>query len=144
MTSLRLATFNIENLDYSRAHADAFVRRARLLRSLLETLDADLLCLQEVGAQKPHKHSPREYIALDMLLRGTRYAGFCRALSLRPGADAPADVHNLAIISRWPIRTRRQLYHDIVAPWSWTPPRDGDAAPPPVDISWDRPALYAG
>lgn len=140
---MRLATFNLENLNWSRAHQDAFDRRLAVLRPIFDALDADVLCLQEVDAQKRHKHADREYIALDMLLEGARYQDFHRVTSLRPGARTPADVHNLAILSRFPVRAHRQLHHDLVAAWPWTPPRDDDAQPPPVAISWDRPALYA-
>lgn len=143
MTLFRLATLNLENLDWAANRPEAFARRAAALRPLLARLDADILCLQEIDAQKAHKHSPRAYFALDHLLEDTPYAGFHRALSLRPGAEEPADVHNLAILSRWPIAAQRQLHHDIVQPWDWPPPRDGDLQPPPIAIRWDRPLLYA-
>lgn len=140
---LRLATFNLENLDWAPTRQDAFDARRAVLAPLLETLRVDVLCLQEVGAQKPHKHSPRDYLALDRLLAGTAYAEYFRAATVRPGASAPADIHNLAILSRWPIRESRQIHHDIVARWDWPAPRDGDVTPPPIRIEWDRPILYA-
>ena len=144
MQAFRLATFNIENLDWSATKAEAFARRAAALRPLLETLDADILCLQEIHAQRVHKHGARQYIALDQLLATTGYEGFERATTVRPGGGAPADVHNLAILSRWPVRTRRQLHHDIVARWNWPPPRETDGSrSEPVEIVWDRPLLYA-
>ncbi|MBY6241767.1 endonuclease/exonuclease/phosphatase family protein [Methylosinus sp. Sm6] len=138
-TAFRLASFNIENLDWSPAGEEAFEQRLAVLRPLLAAIAADVLCLQEVDAQRPAPHAPRRFIALDRLVAGTLYDGFSRATSLRPGTDAPADIHNLAILSRWPIVETRQLHHDIIAPWRWTPP----AAPAPVEILFDRPALYA-
>ncbi|QGM98662.1 endonuclease/exonuclease/phosphatase family protein [Methylocystis parvus] len=141
--TLRLATFNLENLDFAPSRRDAFEARRAALLPMFEALDADILCLQEVGAQKPHKHSARDFIALDRLLAGTPYAGFSRASSVRPGTGAPADVHNLVILSRWPICAARQIHHDIAPRWSWPPPRDGDVQPPPIVIEWDRPLLYA-
>lgn len=143
MNEMRLATFNLENLDWSPGRPEAFARRRAALLPLLDDIDADILCLQEIDAQKTSKHGPRAYLALDRLFDGTRYAGFHRFTSLRPGADTPADVHNLAILSRWPIRIRRQIHHEIVPPWPWPPPRDGDVTPPPIAIGWDRPMLYA-
>lgn len=144
MHALRLATFNLENLDWHTAKAEAFARRSDVLRPQLEALDADILCLQEIHAQRLHKHGARQFVALDHLLATTRYAGFHRATTVKPGAGAPADVHNLAILSRWPMRASRQIHHDIVAPWSWAPPRDADGSQPePVDIVWERPLLYA-
>jgi endonuclease/exonuclease/phosphatase family metal-dependent hydrolase len=140
---LRLATFNLENLDWSPAHDAEFEARRVRLAPLLAALDADVLCLQEVGAQKPVKHAPRAFLALDRLLAGTPYAAFERAASVRPGTGAPADVHNLVILSRWPIRATRQIHHDLVPRWSWPPPRDDGETPPPVEIAWDRPLLHA-
>ncbi|WP_457796983.1 endonuclease/exonuclease/phosphatase family protein [Methylocystis sp. S23] len=141
--TLRLATFNLENLDFSASNQPLFEARRAALLPLLAALDADVLCLQEVGAQKPHKRGPREFLALERLLAGTPHAGFHRAASVRPGSDSPADVHNLAILSRWPIRQARQIHHEIVQRWSWPPPREGDVVPPPIVIEWDRPLLYA-
>ncbi|MGJ0392409.1 MAG: endonuclease/exonuclease/phosphatase family protein [Methylocystis sp.] len=143
MMDMRLATFNLENLDWSAARQGDFDKRRAVLLPLLLAIDADILCLQEVGAQKPHKHSPREFLALDRLLAGTPYAAYFRAATVRPGTSAPADVHNLAILSRWPIRRARQIHHDIVARWAWPPPREDDAEPAPIVIEWDRPLLYA-
>jgi endonuclease/exonuclease/phosphatase family metal-dependent hydrolase len=98
--------------------------------------------LQEINAQKAD-HDGRRFLALDRLLADGPYEGYHRATSVRPGTTAPADVHNLVIASRWPIVERRQLFHDIVAKWSWTPPAEGRSTQPPVEVAWDRPLLYA-
>lgn len=144
MQAFRVATFNLENLDWSATGTAAFARRSGALRPLLEALDADILCLQEIHAQRVHKREARRFIALERLLATTRYAAFHRATTVRPGGAAPADVHNLAILSRWPMRARRQIHHDIVARWNWPPPREADGSQPgPVEIVWDRPLLYA-
>ncbi len=121
----RLATFNLENLDYSATRRAVFERRLGVLKPLLGELAADVLCLQEINAQKTADHDGRRFLALDRLLAGGPYEGYHRATSVRPGTTAPADVHNLVIASRWPIIERRQLFHDIVAKWSWTPPAEG-------------------
>jgi endonuclease/exonuclease/phosphatase family metal-dependent hydrolase len=141
--SFRLATFNLENFDVSRAHESEFERRIAVLRPILKDIAADVLCLQEVDAQKASPHGSRQFLALDRLLCGTAYQNYHRATSVRPGSTAPADVHNLVILSRWPIREQRQLHHDIVAKWSWTPPAEGSSSPPSIEIEWDRPLLYA-
>ena len=138
----RLATFNLENLDYSASRRAVFERRLDVLKPLLGELAADVLCLQEINAQKAD-HDGRRFLALDRLLAGDPYEGYHRATSVRPGTTAPADVHNLVIASRWPIIERRQLFHDIVAKWSWTPPAEGRPAQGPVEVAWDRPLLYA-
>jgi endonuclease/exonuclease/phosphatase family metal-dependent hydrolase len=135
----RLASFNIENLDVSPAAEREFERRLAVLRPLLATLAADVICLQEVDAQRLAPHAPRRFVALERLVAGGPYEGFHRATSRRPGSGDPADVHNLAILSRWPIVETRQLHHDIVAPWRWTPP----GAATPIRLLFDRPLLYA-
>ena len=139
----RLATFNLENLDCSAARRAVFERRLGVLRPLLNELAADVLCLQEINAQKAADHEGRRFLALDRLLAGGPYEGCHRATSARPGTSAPADVHNLVIASRCPIVEQRQLFHDIVAKWSWAPPAEGRSAPAPVEVAWDRPLLYA-
>ena len=139
----RLATFNLENLDYSAARRAVFERRLGVLKPLLAELAADILCLQEINAQKAADHDGRRFLALDRLLAGGPYEGYHRATSVRPGTSAPADVHNLVIASRWPIVERRQLFHDIVAKWRWTPPAEGRSTQAPVEVAWDRPLLYA-
>ncbi len=139
----RLATFNLENLDYSAARRAVFERRLGVLKPLLSELAADVLCLQEINAQKAADRDGRRFLALDRLLAGGPYEGYHRATSVRPGTSAPADVHNLVIASRWPIVERRQLFHDIVAKWSWTPPAEGRSMQGPVEVAWDRPLLYA-
>src|SRR5208337_4255452 len=103
----RLATFNIENLDWARTHEDEFSRRLAALHPILRELAADVLCLQEVGAQRATAHAPRRFHALDLLLAEGPYAGFHRATSTRPGDALPADVHNLVVLSRWLILERR-------------------------------------
>jgi endonuclease/exonuclease/phosphatase family metal-dependent hydrolase len=137
--AFRLATFNIENLDWAPSREDEFEQRLAALAPILKALSADVLCLQEVDSQKRGHHGDRRFLALDRLFAGGPYESFHRVTSLRPGADAPSDVHNLAIVSRWPIVERRQLFHDIVKRWSWTPP--GEAAA--LSLAFDRPLLYA-
>lgn len=139
----RIATFNLENLDWSPRAQHEFEQRLAVLGPQLGALDADILCLQEVDAQRETAHAPRRFVALDRLVESTGFERFFRATTLRPGGDAPADVHNLAILSRWPVLERRQLHHDIVPPWRWTPPAEKGASGRAVDIVFDRPILYA-
>jgi len=142
-TSFRLATFNLENLDVSRRHENEFEHRIVVLRPILKEIAADVLCLQEVDAQKTSPHGSRQFLALERLLSDTAYQNYYQAISVRPGSAMPADIHNLVILSRWPISEQRQLHHDIVAKWRWTPPAEGSSLPPSVEIEWDRPLLYA-
>lgn len=138
-----LATFNIENLDWSPAAEPQFEQRLAVLRPLLAALDADVIALQEVDAQRLAPHAPRRFLALDRLVAGTVYERFHRATSVRPETGEPADIHNLAILSRWPVLETRQLHHDIVARWRWTPPVGPGGSAASIDVVFDRPLLYA-
>ena len=142
-TQFRLATFNLENLDCSSVQNGAFERRLGVLKPILSELAADVLCLQEVNAQKAAYREGRRFLALDRLFAGGPYETYHRATSVRPGTNTPADIHNLVIASRWPIIDHRQVFHDIIAKWRWTPPPEGSSSQGPIEVSWDRPLLYA-
>jgi endonuclease/exonuclease/phosphatase family metal-dependent hydrolase len=138
--ALSVATFNAENLDFEADEA-IFEARKAALAPLLSQLRADVLCLQEVNAPRRDANAVRDFAPLDALLSLTPYAGYERATSLRPGGDEPADVHNLAILSRLPIMERRQIHHDFVPSWEWRPPMAGEDET--VCAVFDRPILYA-
>ena len=139
---MRVATFNVENLDFRPGEEAALERRGEILRPTLERAAADILCLQEVNAQKTHHHGARSFAALERLLAGTRYAGYHRVHTIHPRGAGPMDIHNLILLSRYPIQTSRQVHHDLVPAWRWTPPSLGSSVPTPVEITWDRPALH--
>ena len=139
---MRLATFNIENFDRTTSKPDIFRARVAALAPLLAQLEADVLCLQEVNAQKPDAGSPRSFAALDLLLADTIYSTFHRVYSVRPETGEPADVHNLAILSRWPVIAHRQVHHDFVPVEEW-PALSSRGQRPPLRLLWDRPLLYA-
>jgi endonuclease/exonuclease/phosphatase family metal-dependent hydrolase len=85
-----------------------------MLLPALQRLNADVLCLQEVNAQKVPKRKARELLAFQELIEGTGYSGF--HLAVTAGAnEGPADVHNLVTLSRYPIVDQRQVRHDYVA-----------------------------
>lgn len=113
---MRLATFNIETLDLPPRSDASLNARASVLRPLLQRLDADVLCLQEVNAQHVQGAAERQLVALDRLLAGTHYETFARAVSSGHHKLGPADVHNLVTLSRHPITRQRQVLHDYVAP----------------------------
>lgn len=141
---MRIATFNLENLDDRPGLKPPLEARIRILRPQLDRLAADILCLQEVNAQRPGgKVTARSLQALDRLLEDTRYGSFHRVHSLQRDGHGLLDVHNLVILSRYPIAWHRQYWHDLAAPPSYAPvtaePAVGEAAP----VEWDRPALHA-
>ena len=115
--------------------------RIARLAPQVKRLDADILCLQEVNAQTSDGQGPRRFVALDALLAGTRYEHYKRAATTSPGGD-PADIHNLVILSRYPITARRQYHHDYVAPPTYRP---ATAIPPAREfqpVEWERPVLH--
>lgn len=137
---MRLATFNVEDLGPSDRPDESLEARLPRLRALLEELDADILCLQEINAAHGAGGAPRVAQGLARLIEGTRYAGFVSSLSVRKDTQAPADRHNLAILTRWPIRRSEQLCNDLVPPLTYRYVTAGSS--PPVAIGWDRPALH--
>ncbi len=136
---LRLATFNLESLDFAPADPLWFEARAAVLRPVLAALDADVLCLQEVNAQHQPDEAQRSLLALQMLIEGSVCQGFHLVHSIRPGGAGPADVHNLAILSRWPIAAHGQIHHDLVPAAKWPPLHGGED----LTLTFDRPMLHA-
>ena len=139
MTRLRIATFNLENLDTRPGKGPPLAARIAVLRPQLLKLDADILCLQEVNGQKSTPHGSRALAALDALLAGTPYAAFARVVSKRPGGKGPADIQNTAILSRLPVVACDQLWHDLVPPLSYRV-ATVDAE---IETRFDRPILHA-
>ena len=139
---MRIASFNLENLDDKPGQQPDLAARIAVLRPQIERLRADVLCLQEVNGQRPDGHQPRRLTALAALLAGTPYQDFEQAVSegIHPG---PMDVHNLVILSRYPILESRQYRNDLVEPPRF---RSITATPPMIEaqpVPWDRPILYA-
>lgn len=137
---LRIATYNLESFGGDDAKIP-LEERILALAPKLTALDADVLCLQEVNAERPRKRAPREPGALDALLAATPYATYERVLTRRDGGG-PYDVHNLAIVSRFPIDASKEHLHDAVRPIESELVR-GMAPAERLAIGWDRPALEA-
>lgn len=143
---LRLATFNLENLDDGPDLDPPLAARIAVLRPQLLRLDADLLCLQEVHGQRGAEKGPRQLRALDRLVEGTPYAGFHRVSTMSTGdhGDEPwvADLHNLVVLSRHPIAQSREVKAELLEAPSY---RLTTADPPAEEArrcTWDRPILH--
>ncbi|MCZ6885588.1 MAG: endonuclease/exonuclease/phosphatase family protein [Alphaproteobacteria bacterium] len=138
---MRIATFNVENLDDARTHGPSLEARIQMLGSQLGRVDADILCLQEVNAQKPRFGRKRTLRALEALMAATRLRGYHLAHSQNRQETGPRDIHNLATLSRHKIISTEQLWHDLVEE-----PRHrfvhGDAPGVGTTLAWDRPVLY--
>ena len=140
-TQLRIATFNLENLDDKPGAKPTLAERIAVLRPQLLRIRADVLCLQEVNGQEPGGGAPRTLAALDTLLAGTPYAGYHRAHT-KTQAGPPYDERNLVVLSRFPVLASEQLKNTQGGPQY----RKVTANPPEAaakDITWERPILYA-
>ena len=138
--TLKLATFNLENLDDAPGLSPPLAERIAVLRPQLLRTGADILFLQEVNGQ-PAK-APRTLAALDALLADTAFASFERVSTESPNGG-PMDKQNLVILSRWPIGERRQMLHELVPPPHYRTVTATPATPEAAAQKWDRPLLYA-
>jgi endonuclease/exonuclease/phosphatase family metal-dependent hydrolase len=138
---MRLATFNLESLDLPPKAKVPIEVRVEVLRPALERLEADILCLQEVNAQRVAGQGERTLAALDRLLAGTRYAGYARATTTAGKGHKVADVHNLVTLSRFPIRAERAYRGDLVDPPRYRLATADPPAPDSLPVGFDRPVL---
>lgn len=141
--TLRIATFNVENLGGGAGGEAPLEARIRLLRPQLVRLRADVLCLQEVDSQKRGKRGERRLGALHRLLAETPYETFHLLSTVSRSTGAVRDRHNLVILSRFPLIAHRQIRHDLVAPPTYRPIAAATAGDGRSPIEWDRPLLYA-
>ncbi|MFZ1397759.1 MAG: endonuclease/exonuclease/phosphatase family protein [Candidatus Promineifilaceae bacterium] len=139
-TSLRIATFNLENLDDKPGERPSLKERMAVLRPQLLRLRADVICFQEVHGQE-FPGEPRQLDALRQLLSETPYEWFYTAHT-KTSRDEAYDVRNLVVASRYPIRDVVQIKHQYAPKPSY---RKVTADPPEAaarDITWERPILY--
>ena len=134
---MRIATFNVENLD---SNDPAFLaRRIQIMRPQLLRVDADILCLQECHSEEVA--GVRQLDALNQLIANTDYENFNLAHTTTAGGDLYAE-RNLVTLSRVPI-TNTQIIRDNAGPrpsyqqFTANPP-DAGAGPPAMGA----PILY--
>jgi len=140
---MRLATFNVESLDLPPRAKLPIEVRAEALRPVLARLDADILCLQEVNGQHVPDRPERVLLALDRVLEGTPYATYERISTSGPDGLGVADVHNLVTLSRFPIRSRREVFHDLVPQPLYRMVTADPRPSEPEPVTFDRPLLAA-
>lgn len=140
---MRLATFNVESLDLPPRAKLPIEVRAEALRPVLARLDADILCLQEVNGQHVPDRPERVLLALDRVLEGTPYATYERISTSGPDGLGVADVHNLVTLSRFPIRSRREVFHDLVPQPLYRVVTADPRPSEPEPVTFDRPLLAA-
>lgn len=139
---LRIATFNVENLDEeagNRGGDSHLEERIKILRPQIERMRADIVCFQEVHGQEEAGH-PRRLRALDRLLQGTEYAAFNLAHT-KTSENQAYDKRNLVVISRFPVSQVEQHRNDRVP----APVYQLVTARPPDQsadqVQWERPIL---
>ncbi len=139
---LRIATFNLENLDDTPGQKPTLDERIALMRTQLLRLNADILCLQEVNGQEA-PGLPRRLLALEKLLSGTPYAGYHKVSTMTEDGSQVYNERNLVILSRFEIIDHHQYKHDFAPAPRYQKvtaiPKEGVAK----EITWERPILHA-
>lgn len=114
MTTVRVATFNIENLDETGPGVrPSLDERIALMRPQIVRLRADIVCFQEVHGQE-RVGQPRALLALQRLLEGTNLDG-ATLVSTQDGQAWVFDLRNLVVATHHPVVDREQLLNDLVA-----------------------------
>jgi endonuclease/exonuclease/phosphatase family metal-dependent hydrolase len=139
---LIIASLNLDNLDDRPGADPPLEARVAALRPVLERAGADILCLQEVNAQKLRGRF-RTHGALDRLLTGTRYERYARVSTESPTGHGPFNVHNLVILSRLPVRDSGQVHHGLVRAPAYRRAMAAPARARAEAVRWDRPLLFA-
>lgn len=108
-TKLRIATFNLLNLDDKQGRMPTLDERIPIMRPQLVRLNADILCLQEVCGQE--EHGRLRLTALNKLLQSTPYEGYHRFSTTIAGTSQVYESRNLVILSRYEIVESHQYMH---------------------------------
>lgn len=139
---LRIATFNLENLDDKPGLKPTLNERIALMRPQLLRLNADILCLQEVNGQEEPGH-PRRLLALAKLLANTPYAEYHQVSTITEDGTQVYDERNLVVLSRFQISEHHQYKHDFAPAPCYqkvtAKPAEGEA----TEVTWERPILHA-
>ena len=136
---IRIATFNLENLD-DKNKKPTLDERIALMRPQLLRINADILCLQEVNGQE-QTDQPRRLLALEKLIASTPYASYHTRSTMTADGKQVYDERNLVILSRPEIVAHQQhkpaeapMYRMITA----NPPQEQAK-----EILWERSILQA-
>lgn len=138
---MKLATFNMESFGADRFEVAALKPRLEALRPRIRELDADILCLQEVNAQKVKGARSRQFLALDLLIAGTQYETYHCAASERASGKGPGDRHNLVILSRYPILSHESVFQQLAHAPLWMPSTAEPSYGEPETVTFERPIL---
>lgn len=143
--TIRIATFNVENLDEEKPNIrkPSLEERIKLMQPQLERLNADIIFFQEIHAQKLSDQADDfEFTALKKLLKGTRYENFQIAPKLPEEKHLVNRLRNLVVVSRFEIVETKQYKHDFIE----APVYKKVTAVPAEEakkITWERPITYS-
>jgi endonuclease/exonuclease/phosphatase family metal-dependent hydrolase len=142
VAQVRIATFNLENLDETPVgQRPSLAERITLMRPQITRLRADIACFQEVhGQERPGQ--PRQLLALQQLLAGTNLQG-AAVISTKPESDAVYNERNLVIVTHLPVIAHQQLRNQLVDKPTYRRLSAIPADPGPVEIGIERPILHA-
>ncbi len=138
---LRVATFNVENLDNT-GSKPSLQERKKVLTPMIIRLNADIICFQEVHGQEI-PGGKRELLALKELLKDTQYENYHFSTTTVQNGDNVYDKRNLVTISRFPISDFKQYKNDFLPPPVY---KTVTEIPTPVEaekIGLERPFLYS-
>ncbi len=144
-SKLRIATFNLENLDKKSNKKPTLKERIAVMRSQLIRLNADILCLQEINGQEKEGH-PRSLLALEELIESTAYAEYYAASTKIEDGTQVYDERNLVILSRYEIIEHYQYKHEYApAPYysKVTEPVNEEGEKNASKVTWKRPVFHA-
>lgn len=132
---LRIATFNIENLDFSESEP-SFETRKKILIPQLQRINADILLLQEVHAQKDGDNL--ELLALKNLISETKYKDFEINSTVNENNELLSQ-RNLIALSKFELEEVKSIKHEVVNPPEY---KISNSEEPAKKVTWERPMLY--
>lgn len=145
---MRIATFNIENLDDVEVNPEKeapFEVRVKILRPMLQRLRADIICFQEVhGQDAPQgQQGPRTLRALSTLLQNTRYSNFTLSSTTLKDKPDVERLRNLVVASapEYTVEEVCEVQNTLVNPPQYSRvTATGDQTL--IKVNWERPTLY--
>ena len=139
--NLRIATFNLLNLDDRPNRKPGLEDRIPVMRPQLIRLDADILCLQEVCGQ--HDHGHLRLLALNRLLECTPYEKYNRIFTTFEDSGSPYENRNLVILSKYEIAEHHQYMHEYAPSPRYQKVTADPSEHEAREVSWERPVLHA-
>ena len=141
MTTLRIATFNLENFDEAPADAwPSLAERIELMKPQIVRLRADIVLFQEVNGQQ-RTGEPTALLALRELLAGTNLED-ATLITTKPEHDNAYHERNLVVATRLPVLEYQQLHNTLVASPCYKRLTAVPPDPSTVDIAIERPILH--